>query len=59
MPPDEIKVQCEGGLAGRLDFVLPRTCAADLDHRTAAKPSRVPRLAPPALSVRVDLREEP
>ena len=34
VPPFGIKVQCEGGLAGRLDFVLPRTCAADLDHRT-------------------------
>ena len=32
-----------GRVGGTLDFVLPRTRATDLDHRTAAKPSRVPR----------------
>ena len=44
-----------GRVGGTLDFVLPRTRATDLDHRTAAKPSRVPRPAPffPSLFVSI------
>ena len=37
VPPDGIKVHCEGGLAGRFDFILPRIRAVDLRHRTDTK----------------------